>query len=553
MAAQGKHTKRLAKAERALASLPAQRLLPDSMKAIDQLDPSLSSMNDRELSRWLKAIHGSETPVVVVFQAYLCKIGVLHDPDKQLVAIDPRKEAATAFKSLASEGLLLIAEDCANSLSETNSFGDLSVARSSWERLKELMEERERSLDHANTRGRRLSQAGILTVWCESGGRCMFEGCGGDLSQVALHTKPAQAAYLAHIIAAHPKGPRGDDELSHQLADCPSNIMLMCDSHHRLIDRISPDTFTVSKLTEMRKSHEEKVRSLLDSLSYKPSVGVSIFSDLAGVASAYSPSDLLAAAIQEKLNLTPTIHSFLNRKSRDKREREGFWSNYLHDMEPQIRELTSSLRDGNRLSSRATLAVYPLHHVPMLVLSGRILGEARPIEVFQYHRDLGTWCWQPYDEHTASSFFHNLGEKKTKAKEALVSIELTANLDCEALPQPLKRRLDSGEIQQIRVGAKHPSFASIRTKSDLDAFAQVARRVINVVHDELCADKVHLIGIAPASALFKVGQMLQPGHHPEYWVYDRSAHETQFQPAIKICGNYVSEINRNPEIHIELR
>lgn len=33
--------------------------------------------------------------------------------------------------------------------------------------------------------------------------------------------------------------------------------------------------------------------------------------------------------------------------------------------------------------------------------------------------------------------------------------------------------------------------------------------------------KVHLIAVSPASTVFRFGQMLQAGHHPEYLVYDR--------------------------------
>ena len=45
------------------------------------------------------------------------------------------------------------------------------------------------------------------------------------------------AAYIAHIIASNPDGPRGDEIRSHQLSDKIENMMIMCDKHHRLIDR----------------------------------------------------------------------------------------------------------------------------------------------------------------------------------------------------------------------------------------------------------------------------------------------------------------------------
>ena len=73
-------------------------------------------------------------------------------------------------------------------------------------------------------------------LWGKAGGRCQYRGCNKPLWKDPLTQREFNNAYLAHIVADTPGGPRGDQVLSPQLAAELSNVMLLCDSHHRLID-----------------------------------------------------------------------------------------------------------------------------------------------------------------------------------------------------------------------------------------------------------------------------------------------------------------------------
>lgn len=88
-----------------------------------------------------------------------------------------------------------------------------------------------------STRGKSLREVTKLLVWGRAAGRCQFENCGKPLDHDLLSGKAElNSAYLAHIVASSPAGKRGDELLSHRLADDADNIMLLCDKHHRLID-----------------------------------------------------------------------------------------------------------------------------------------------------------------------------------------------------------------------------------------------------------------------------------------------------------------------------
>ena len=56
-------------------------------------------------------------------------------------------------------------------------------------------------------------------LWAMSGGRCEYEGCNRVLHTDILTKKNYNSAYIAHIVADKPKGPRGDAKRSKLLSD----------------------------------------------------------------------------------------------------------------------------------------------------------------------------------------------------------------------------------------------------------------------------------------------------------------------------------------------
>ena len=98
-------------------------------------------------------------------------------------------------------------------------------------------------------------------LWAISGGRCEYEGCNKVLHTDILTKKKYNSAYIAHIVADEPKGPRGDLKRSKELANDINNLMLLCDTHHRLVDG-DDTTYTEGWLLEMKLNHEERINLL---------------------------------------------------------------------------------------------------------------------------------------------------------------------------------------------------------------------------------------------------------------------------------------------------
>lgn len=516
---------------------------------------SPGNFEDQNLAAWLNTCLAQKHRVAYVYAGYLCKVVDLDDSSLVLHLADPGPDTKECLKKLVGRKLLLSLEVSSETLIDAH-VADIAWSYSivpSKPAVNALIAARDGLLGRTSGRGPEISEKTAQKVWADAGARCMFHGCSKDLSEIPLWTKTARVGYLAHIVASDPAGPRGNQADSHRLADCPDNIMLMCDEHHRLIDSFAPQYYTADLLNEMRKSHRDMVRKYLDSLAFPHTKAVTLHANLANVPTYFHDSELIEAIIATRRAMLPGVIHYIRRKSqRDDRHLPGFWYQYLREHESQIRQLVAGF-DSCSSSATENLAVFPLHHIPTLVLAGRVMGEAQAIQVFQYDKDRKCWAWNPQTEAHPRGTFSAAPLPPERATEVLITLELTAHVDENKLPADLKIGLDSGQLPWIRVTSSKTGFDCIGHPDDLDQFTQAAREAIVHAQDVMRVQKVHLIVISPASTVFRFGQMLQAGHHPEYIVYDRPGYDYNFGAALSISGHHASANNGQQTFTISLR
>ena len=110
---------------------------------------------------------------------------------------------------------------------------------------------------------RRYPQKDVKLLFGLSAGRCAFPDC--KISCIAEGTELDDASVLgkiAHIIAHSDNGPRADPNLSMKKRDCYDNWILLCPTHHDLIDS-QANTYTVEDIKQWKQEHENWVRSNL--------------------------------------------------------------------------------------------------------------------------------------------------------------------------------------------------------------------------------------------------------------------------------------------------
>jgi hypothetical protein len=105
----------------------------------------------------------------------------------------------------------------------------------------------------------------IKIIWGASGAICAFPSCGQSLiieDTGADHSIPL--GEMAHIIGhSDSDGPRKDPSYPREKIDLPENIILLCPTHHTLIDK-QDTTYTVEDVRGMKRVHEAKVQARLE-------------------------------------------------------------------------------------------------------------------------------------------------------------------------------------------------------------------------------------------------------------------------------------------------
>lgn len=107
----------------------------------------------------------------------------------------------------------------------------------------------------------------------KSGNRCAFSGCGSLLVQRGTFgTRPIIIGEIAHIVSPTPDGPRGDHYLPLGEHDKHTNLIFLCPEHHKVIDD-QPHVYTVERLRQMKKDHEEAIEKAFSQTKDKAPTG----------------------------------------------------------------------------------------------------------------------------------------------------------------------------------------------------------------------------------------------------------------------------------------
>ena len=94
-----------------------------------------------------------------------------------------------------------------------------------------------------------------LALLC--GNECTFPGCVAPIYDT-VHSE--YVGHVAHIKAQSPAGPRHDKSQTKEERDGLDNLMMLCGSHHRIIDDLgNVEAFSADVLSGYKKAHESRL------------------------------------------------------------------------------------------------------------------------------------------------------------------------------------------------------------------------------------------------------------------------------------------------------
>lgn len=404
-------------------------------------------------------------------------------------------------------------------------------------------------------RGPKLGNSAKDEVLKDAANVCMFRGCGKRVDKIGKSSRTGNVGQLAHIVGADPLGPRGRHD-SHTLADKAENVMLVCYDHHRLVDAIDPESYSIASLQEMRREHMQRVNALLGQLAWERAIPLVIRGGIAGQCPAITFREISDGLESIHLSAVHPDGEYLVMAPIERPE-EHYGYKLLSQLKPGIGRLITACQSGSyRPSPDNTLAVFAIHDTPVLVLAGRILGEARTAHVLQRTRGAPSpWRWT-VPTKIISDIDLVVDEKTTDvtgAQIGLLTIALSDAYQDSWIPDEMRQSIVAGQMSWISISVRNPRNNIVDAPCDVEHIMRAIRESLRHLQGDCQVQEIHMVIVAPVSVVFSIGQALQPGNHLPITVYQRANSTKSFESAIKIFSDKVENADGGPTISIPLQ
>jgi len=357
-----------------------------------------------------------------------------------------------------------------------------------------------------------VSQQNRLVLWTRAAGRCQYEGCNKFLlGDIISGEEKLNKAYVAHIVARDPEGPRGDPIRSPKLANELSNLMLMCDSHHRLIDREAPDDHPEERLLRMKQIHEDRIAAVTD-IQNDMGTHIVLYGARIGEHDCPVRFDLAKQAVLPNRYPLDSNGIQLNMVGCQFKDTEHeYWEFQVQNLRRQYQE---QIRNRIERGVIDHLSIFALAPQPLLIELGRLISDIPATEVFQLHREPQTWSWQ--DDGAQIEFV--TGQPK-KARGRIVALKLA--LSATVTDKRIIDVLGEG-IPIWSIAASNPHNNILQNKDDLNKFRTLVRQCFNQIKAEHGEDsEIHVFPVLPVSAAIEVGRVWMPKADLPLVVYDQ--------------------------------
>lgn len=374
-------------------------------------------------------------------------------------------------------------------------------------------------------RGKDFSVETKRRVSMDAHGRCMFEGCGANLQMDETTGIKGNYGYLAHNVASSAKGPRGIPVVSEELSDDPSNVLLLCDKHHRLVDKIASSDYPAHRLSKMRTDFCKIASRLLDGLSYEPVPAISITWPVQrNVIS--SPSDLQINQSLSKMNWR--MESALLSPCGDN---DGVLKNLppegIRSLWPELITDTASKVISSIGMNQYRAALFAFGPMPQLIALGAKIGNKQEIIPMLRYRDGNQWTW-PADAPQGKRYeILGLSSLSGHEDEIILSLSFTQH------PQQFDKFTGDQQLKVVKVKATEFGNGSLGHPIEGINFMADMQSLLHELKDSYGVNKVHLLPCASNAVCVFFGKAFDT-NHPELIVYDFN--NQTMEPALRILN-----------------
>lgn len=369
-----------------------------------------------------------------------------------------------------------------------------------------------------------ISDKNKYLLWVRAGGNCQYEGCNKNLSQDIVTKRNFNSAYIAHIVADVANGPRGCATRSPQLGDDISNLMLLCDTHHRLVDKIDEAGHPESKLVKMKQEHENRITRLTamapgmhsHMVIYKANIGQN-----APVLTYESLRDYLLPTHYPADDRVIDL-SLTNSPQRDKDA--AFWQTELDVQEKHFNE---KLKGRLQQQEITHLSLFALAPIPLLMKLGVLLNDIQHVRVHQPVRTPKTWRLTDALDQVAYTVSHTAGAGSNVA----LNISLSATITPDRIHNVLGQ---DAHIYTLTIAQPFNDF--LKNNIHLEDFSKEVRKLLDQIKAKHGNQALHIFPAMPVATAVEFGRVWMPKADMPLHIYDENTATGGFSKAIHIVN-----------------
>lgn len=372
-----------------------------------------------------------------------------------------------------------------------------------------------------------------MKLWLASGGRCQYPGCPEKLWEDEVTLKELNKSYIAHIEAVSKKGARYNSYLSTKTLNSFSNLMLLCDTHHRMIDNVDengeqPETHhPVDLLKKYKRDHEERIEFMTSLTVSRSSYPMILKSNINKYKINVDLDDIREAMLPDRRPKSKQIIEIDLTKSSIIEEDDDFWELNLREIKRQLNSKLDQGPDGEEINH---LSIFPLGPIPLLIYFGKSLGDIIDANVYQKHRNPGGWQWKESDDDEFDYIQEFPDRKDERENEGVLKLSISGNIMKEQIPNELCN------LPKFEFKADHPSTDFLDSFEKLELFKKEIRIFLKDIREKYSnINKLHLLAAIPCPLAIEFGRAYMSKIDPEIYLYNASStNKRKFKEVLKL-------------------
>lgn len=365
-----------------------------------------------------------------------------------------------------------------------------------------------------------------LLVFGDAGGRCEYRGCNKLLGVDGLTRRPSNLSAFAHIVADEPGGPRGHETDSARLAKDPSNLMVLCLEHHRLIDDpVQEASHSIEVLRAMKGEHEDRIRRLTAIQGEATTLLVLMEANIGPRKGIVSEAQATEAVLPRYPTRDPIWIELARLSLED--GKPVAWALGMEEIDTAI---ASVLRPSLQRANTKHVSVFALGPIPLLMYLGRAIGDIGSGVAYQRHRASEDWRWK--DPEPDDPTFDIVRPESPSGGQVALRLSLSGDVHPEEVLAVQPRV--GGAQYEIRVAT--PRTDCVRTREQVAAFRSLVRGLLaEFRRNHGPRVVVHVFPAVPNSIAVEFGRCILLKADPRIEVYDLNWKTRGFTHALTLC------------------